>query len=100
MSKHVRLLRPAKRQRTERTGRLYEDDVKALDAVTVERTTIETKKGRVIEKTLVPIPPAKDGNNISEAFRANVDDEIPFCENPLPADVTEPAVPLEKRKAR
>jgi len=49
-------LRPTKRRRRVKTDPMHEDDVEALDAVTVERVMVDSKKGPVEMKKYVPLP--------------------------------------------
>jgi hypothetical protein len=74
MSAHS-LLRPAKRRRTKQNDNiLYEDDVGALDTVTVERISIQTKKGPVETEKYVPIPKANDVGDGDNLKRTGQDD--------------------------
>jgi len=49
-------LRPTKRRRRLKTDPMHEDDVEALDAVTVERVIVDSNKGPVETKKYVPLP--------------------------------------------
>jgi hypothetical protein len=49
-------LRPTKRRRRIKTTPMYEDDVEALDAVTVERVIVNTSRGPVETTNYVPVP--------------------------------------------
>ena len=51
-------IHPAKRRKIKRNDPMHETDVKAQDVATVERVTIQTRKGPVEKKILVPIPQA------------------------------------------
>jgi hypothetical protein len=60
MSESFRLLPSSKGRKRKHKDRLYEDDVDALDEVTVERTTIKTKKGPAEKKTYIALPGSND----------------------------------------
>ena len=60
--------RPSKRRRTKRNDRLHEDDVEALDAVTVERVVVDSKTGPIMKKTFV---------SISQAAQVDEEDDNP-----------------------
>ena len=79
-------LRPAKRRRTKKNDPMREDDVEAQDAVTVERVTMQTRRGPVEAKKFVPIPPATIATtsmNIEESSMPNIySDSNDFDDNP------------------
>lgn len=62
-------IQPAKRRRTKKNNPLHEDDVDALEAVTVDRVIVQTKKGPVERNIFVPIP--------KETITMNVEDNQP-----------------------
>jgi hypothetical protein len=101
MSSSLRLLPPAKRRRTKRSNQLLEDDVNALDTVTVERITVDTKRGSVQKKIFVPIPTPKDSGKTENNIRADEDNVYPsndYEENDyddMQGEFDNPTVPLD-----
>jgi len=63
MSTSLHALRPAKRRKTKKNDQLRENDVEALDAVTIERVIVGTSNGPVERKKLIPIPKSQNSNN-------------------------------------
>ena len=57
------MIRPQKRRRTKRNDPLVEDDVKALEAVTVERVTLDTAQGPSLQKVYIPILPPESNQS-------------------------------------
>jgi hypothetical protein len=96
MSTSHRLLPPAKRRKTKRTNQLREDDVNAMDAVTVERITVDTKAGPVQRKIIVPLPEPKHTENIESYTTGEVDHGYSLNNNDgMPGEFAAPQVPLE-----
>jgi hypothetical protein len=96
MSSSQLLLPPAKRRKTKRANQLLEDDVNALDTVTVERISVDTKTGPVEKKIFVPIPKPKVIEDIANSATGDAEGSYPSndYEN-IPADFADHAVPLE-----
>jgi hypothetical protein len=90
------LLPPAKRRKTKRANQLLEDDVNALDAVTVERISVDTKTGPVQKKIFVPIPKPKVTEDVENNATSNPYDRYPSndYEN-IPGDIADHAEPLD-----
>jgi hypothetical protein len=63
MSTPYHPMRPAKRRRIKGNDPLRENDVEALDAVTVEHVTVKTRRGPAEIKKLVPIPQATSSSH-------------------------------------
>jgi hypothetical protein len=110
MSTPTYLLRPAKRRRTRRNDPMHENDVQALDAVTVEREIVETSKGPVEKKKLAPIPKATTSINVHDETvpETNPCDDVDHTINEYPINDSRhndmspgPAtLPAGQRKAR
>ena len=103
MATPLHALRPTKRRKTKKNDQLRENDIEALDAVTVERVIVETNAGPVERKMLAPIPKSKNSNNdlrtISESLPETIlNDEYHNNDNVDMEDLF--AVPPEKTKAR
>ena len=101
-------IRPLKRRKTRRNDPLREDDVGALDERTIDRLTLQTRKGPVERKIFVPIPKATkastSSNNIESALPEGHQGEGQFDQY---ADYAEPnlinqeeELPSGGRKAR
>jgi hypothetical protein len=63
MSTSLHAIRPAKRRKTKKVDRLRENDVEALEAATFERFVVETSKGPIERKKLIPIPKSQNSKN-------------------------------------
>jgi hypothetical protein len=95
-------LRPAKRRRRVKTDPMHEDDVEALDAVTVERVIVDSKKGPVETKKYVPLPEretSQTDGRFAEHIRPT--EEIDnTCHMDIDNHIGESDVPAGKSKVR
>jgi hypothetical protein len=90
-------------EKPKKNDQLRENDIEALDAVTVERVIVETSAGPVERKILAPIPKSKNSNNDLRTISESLPETIPNNEylNIDNVDMEDSfAVPPEKTKAR
>jgi hypothetical protein len=111
MSTPIYSQRPTKRRRTRRNDPMQENDVAALDAVTVEREIVETSRGPVEKKTLAPIPQVTTSINAQDETvpDTNPCGDVDYSTNEHPIHDFDPhndispgpaTVPAGQRKAR
>jgi len=80
-------VRPPKRRRIKKNDPLREDDVGALDAVTVERVTVETRKGPVQQKIFVPIPQPSTSMTSDDSIHPDLNPDNSFLNQfPVPSN--------------